>query len=294
MAIDPDSVGRTAETRQQSWTERDTMLYALGVGAGTHDLPFVTENSHDLPQRVLPTYGVIVCEGSRALALIGSVNWGQLVHGGQSIELFQPLPASGGLDVTARVLDLQDKGSGKNAVVIIGTRGCTPGTSDVVVETTSTLIFRRQGGFGGSPGQRAEAAPIPDRPADHDITALTSVDQALLYRLSGDRNPLHSDPWFAVEKGGFAQPILHGLCTYGFAGRALLAALCDDEPQQFKKMSGRFAAPVYPGESLITSIWRTGDGSAQFETSATGTEDQPTRVVLTDGVVEFFGSGEHE
>jgi acyl dehydratase len=162
----------------------------------------------------------------------------------------------------------------------------------VVVETTSTLILRGQGGFGGSPGRRAEPVTVPSRPADEEITYHTSEDQALLYRLSGDRNPLHSDPWFAVERAGFPRPILHGLCTYGYSGRALLAAVCDNEPRKFKKMACRFAAPVYPGETLTTSLWRTGPGTAVFQTSASGAADQPTRVVLADGAVEFDASNQ--
>jgi len=291
MAIDPHCVGRTSDVRYVSWTERDTMLYALGVGAGNRDLAFVTENSHGLPQQVLPTFGVVICDGSSTLALIGTVDWGRLVHGAQSVELFKPLPAEGALDVTARVVDLQDKGNGKNAIVTIGARGCAPGTSEVVVETTSTLVLRGQGGFGGKPGQRNEPSTPRERDADYVITCETSPDQALLYRLSGDRNPLHSDPWFAVEKAGFPRPILHGLCSYGVAGRALLSALCNDEPGRFEKMACRFVAPVYPGESLRTSIWRTGDDTALFETSASGAADQPTRVVLGEGIVKFANGG---
>ena len=283
MAIDPSAIGAVTEPKVYEWTERDTLLYALGVGAGTDDLAYTTENSHDVPQQVLPTFAVICCMGFAAAPLVGSFNWGMLLHGSQEIRLSAPLPAAGSLSVVAEVADIQDKGEGKNAIIILRARG----TGAQVAETLTTLVIRGDGGFGGQPGQRAAAPEFPDREPDARIALPTREDQALIYRLSGDRNPLHSDPWFAREMAGFPTPILHGLCTYGFAGRALLAELADGQAARLTAVAARFSAPVFPGETLTTSIWRTGSGRAVYRTEASGPDGSNPRVVLDDGVAEY-------
>ncbi|HPX36788.1 MAG TPA: MaoC/PaaZ C-terminal domain-containing protein [Mycobacterium sp.] len=287
MPIDPSAVGAVTEPRIYEWTDRDTLLYALGVGAGTGDLAFTTENSHDLPQQVLPTFAVICCMGFAAAPLVGSFNWGKLLHGSQEIRLSAPLPAAGALSVVAEVADIQDKGEGKNAIIMLRAKGSDPATGEPIAETLTTLVIRGDGGFGGQPGQRAAAPEFPDREPDARIALPTREDQALLYRLSGDRNPLHSDPWFAREMAGFEKPILHGLCTYGFAGRALLAELAGGEASRLTAMSARFSSPVFPGETLTTSIWRTAPGRAVYRTEASGPDGATTRVVLDDGVAEY-------
>ena len=287
MPIDPSAVGAVTEPRIYEWTDRDTLLYALGVGAGTGDLAFTTENSHDLPQQVLPTFAVICCMGFAAAPLVGSFNWGKLLHGSQEIRLSAPLPAAGALSVVAEVADIQDKGEGKNAIIMLRAKGSDPATGEPIAETLTTLVIRGDGGFGGQPGQRAAAPEFPDREPDARIALPTREDQALLYRLSGDRNPLHSDPWFARELAGFPMPILHGLCTYGFAGRALLAELAGGEASRLTAMSARFSSPVFPGETLTTSIWRTAPGRAVYRTEASGPDGATTRVVLDDGAAQY-------
>ncbi|HEY1967976.1 MAG TPA: MaoC/PaaZ C-terminal domain-containing protein [Pseudonocardia sp.] len=286
MGIDPNSVGATAGPATVGWADRDTLLYAIGVGAGLDELAFTTENSHDLPQRVLPTYGVIVCSNMSVLAKAGQINWGRLVHGSQSVRLHRPLAAAGELAVTGEIADIQDKGEGKNAIITIAAKGTDPASGELVVETSSTLVIRGGGGFGGQSGASPAKVTIPDREPDAVRAEATRDDQALTYRLSGDRNPLHSDPWFATEKAGFPKPILHGLCSYGFAGRALLHELCDSDPAKFGSMSARFSSPVFPGETLTTSAWRTEDG-AVFRTEAAGSDGSNRRVVLDDGVLEL-------
>ena len=179
------------------------MLYALGVGAGTDDLSFTTDNSHNMAQQVLPTYAVICCPAFGAAAKIGTFNWALLLHGSQSIRLHAPLPAAGKLSVVSEVADIQDKGEGKNAIVVLRGRATDPKTGELVAETTSTAVIRQAGGFGGVPGERPVAPEIPDREPDARIDLPTREDQALIYRLSGDRNPLHSDPWFASQMAGF-------------------------------------------------------------------------------------------
>ena len=289
MAIDPSAIGAVTEPTLYEWTDRDTLLYALGVGAGTSDLAFTTENSHGVPQQVLPTFAVICCMGFAAAPLVGTFNWGKLLHGSQEIRLSAPLPPAGALSVVAEVADIQDKGEGKNAIIMLRARGSDPSTGAQVAETLTTLVIRGDGGFGGQPGQRPAAPEFPDREPDAHIALPTREDQALIYRLSGDRNPLHSDPWFAQTLAGFPKPILHGLCTYGFAGRALLAELAGGEAARLTAMSARFSSPVFPGETLTTSIWRTEPGRAVYRTEAAGPDGSDSRIVLDDGVAEYAG-----
>jgi acyl dehydratase len=289
VAIDPNAIGATTKPHLFEWTDRETLLYALGVGAGIDDLAFTTENSHDIEQQVLPTFAVIACPAFGAAGMIGSFNWGMLLHGSQGIKLFAPLPPAGSLSVVSEVTDIQDKGEGKNAVVMLKATGTDPDTSKVVAESTTTFVIRKAGGFGGQPGERPVAPEIPDREPDSRTAYTTREDQALLYRLSGDRNPLHSDPWFAREMAGFEKPILHGLCTYGFTGRALVAELGGGDANKVTSIAARFSAVVFPGEILTTSIWRTEPGHAVFRTEASAPDGSNARLVLEDGVAEYEG-----
>jgi acyl dehydratase len=290
MAIDPKAVGATTEPMLFEWTDRDTLLYALGVGAGTEDLSFTTENSHGIDQQVLPTYAVICCPAFGAAGKVGSFNWAMLLHGSQGIRLHAPLPPAGKLSVVTEVADIQDKGEGKNAIIMLRGRGSDPDTGTLVAETLTTLVIRGEGGFGGEPGQRPVAPEIPDREPDARVALATREDQPLIYRLSGDRNPLHSDPWFAKELAGFPKPIMHGLCTYGFSGRALVGELGKGDAGAITSIAARFSSPCFPGETLTTSIWRTEAGQAVFRTEASGAEgaeDGAARVVLDDGAAEY-------
>lgn len=286
MPIDPGAIGATTPAEVFRWTDRDTLLYALGVGAGTGDLALTTDNSHEITQQVLPTYAVIACSPFAPITKIGSFDFSRLLHGSQSIRVFSPLPAAGALSVVSEVADLQDKGEGKNAVVMLKGTGRDPDTGAVVAETLTTLVLRGEGGFGGRPGSRPTAAPVPDREPDARVALTTREDQALIYRLSGDRNPLHSDPWFA-RLAGFDRPILHGLCTYGVAGRALVAELGGGDATRITAIASRFVSPVLPGDTLTTSIWRVGPGRGVFRTAAANTDGSGSRSVLEDGEVEF-------
>ena len=287
MAIDPSAVGAVTEPMLFEWTDRDTMLYALGVGAGLDDLSFTTENSHGIDQQVLPTYAVICSPAFAAAGKIGSFNHALLLHGSQGIRLHAPLPPAGKLSVVSEVADIQDKGEGKNAIIVLRGRGTDPKSGELIAETLTTLVIRQAGGFGGSPGQRPIAPEFPDREPDARVALPTREDQALIYRLSGDRNPLHSDPWFARELAGFPKPILHGLCSYGVAGRALVAELGEGVAANVTAIDARFTSPVFPGETLTTLIWRTEPGKAVFRTEASGAEGSGVRVVLDDGAVEY-------
>jgi acyl dehydratase len=287
MPINPDAIGATTDPQPFDWTDRDTMLYALGVGAGTEDLAFTTENSHDIPQQVLPTYAVIACPAWGAAATVGSFNWAMLLHGSQQIRLHAPLPASGKLNVSSEVADIQDKGEGKNAILVLKGTGTDPDTGELIAETVSTAVIRGEGGFGGQPGERPVAPVIPDREPDAKVALPTTENLPLIYRLSGDRNPLHSDPWFAQTLAGFPKPIMHGLCTYGIAGRVLVAELGGGDAGKIRAIGARFTSPVFPGETLTTSVWKTEPGHAVFRTEAAGADGSNARLVLEDGTAEY-------
>ena len=255
MPINPDAVGETGGPVTQSWTSKDALLYAVGIGAGTGELPFTTENTKDTPQRVFPTFAVIIGGGGAPVDRVGSFNPALMVHGEQGIELLDEIPPDGQLESHGRIAGIWDKGSA--AVIEIESEAVNAATGKPLLRTRATLFCRGEGGWGGDRGPSAKVE-FPHAEPTHQVTYATREDQALTYRLSGDRNPLHSDPSFAAM-GGFDRPILHGLCTYGFTGRALLHAVCDGDPERFGDMYGRFSAPVFPGDRLDVHIWIDGD-----------------------------------
>lgn len=278
MPLNPDAVGRQAEPKVSSWKSKDALLYAVGVGAGVEELPFVTENSIGVDQAVLPTMVVTLADVSGAFANIGTFNPAMLVHGSQRIELAGPVPVAGSVSTVAEITGIYDKGKG--AVVEITARSSNVDGGEHLFTNVMQAFIRGEGGWGGDRGPSSDADAFPDRAPDHQVTYTTSRDQALVYRLSGDRNPLHSDPQFAAL-AGFDRPILHGLCTYGFTGRALLHTLCDSDPTRFAAMEGRFSSPVFPGEPLTVRMWNVSDGVAVFRTH--GGDD---RVVVDQGRCE--------
>jgi len=276
MPIDPSAVGQTGGPVPRTWNSKDALLYAIGVGAGTEELAFTTENTKDTPQQVLPTFAVIVGMGGIPFDKIGSFNPAMLVHGEQRIELMGPLPVEGEVQTTGRVANIWDKGKG--AVVEMECES-TDKQGNLLMKTMMSAFIRGEGGFGGERGPSAHFE-LPERAPDHEVTYPTREDQALTYRLSGDRNPLHSDPSFA-KLGGFDRPILHGLCTYGFTGRALLHTLCGSDPAKFKSMYGRFSKPVLPGDALTIAMWVDGT-DCLFQT-----RNQNGDVVLDQGRFRF-------
>ena len=275
MPLNPDAVGSKGDPIEVSWNTKDCLLYAVGIGAGTDELPFTTENTNDVEQVVFPTFPVVLGWGrGSAMSNIGSFNPALLVHGQQSISLHRPIPLEGTATMQSEVTAMYDKG--KAAVVVTSTEANMDG--EPLYTNTSSVFIRDAGGWGGERGPSGPQNEPPDRDPDHHVTYQTSPDQALVYRLSGDRNPLHSDPSFAAM-GGFDRPILHGLCTYGFTGRALLHTLCDSDPAKFERMEGRFTSPVFPGEALTVKMWEIGDGASVFTTSV------GDRVVIDQGLV---------
>ena len=282
MPINPNAQGTTVPPVERSWTSTDALLYAVGVGAGAVDpgfeLEYTTENSAGIDQRVLPTFAVIVGQGGSARERIGTYDPAMLVHGEQAIELHGPIPVDGTVRTTSRIAAVYDKGSG--AVVVIESESVDADSGEPRFGATTGLFIRGEGGFGGERGPSGPRNQPPEREPDQVVSYAVRTDQALLYRLSGDRNPLHSDPAFA-KRAGFDRPILHGLCTYGFTGRALLHTLCGSDPARFGGMEARFSRPVYPGDTLTVSIWAD-DGGALFRT-----ETQRGEIVLDSGRFRF-------
>jgi len=281
MPLNPDAVGATGDVRTMSWTSKDALLYAVGIGAGQADLPFTTENTKDVQQVVFPTFAVVAgsgttSQGAVAMGKIGSFNWAMLVHGSQAITLHRPIPVEAQATVQDKVVAMYDKGK---AAVVVMENEVKLASGEPLWTSRSSVFIRGEGGWGGDRGPSgASNEPPADRAPDHQVTLQTSPDQAFVYRLSGDRNPLHTDPSFAAL-GGFDRPILHGLCTYGFTGRALLAELCGNDVTKFHHVEGRFSSPVLPGDALTVKIWRTEPGTAVFTTSV------GDRVVIDQGLV---------
>jgi len=260
-----------------SWDEKDVMLYALGVGARPENgLDFIYEGKGP---KVLPTYAVI--PGGRSLGgLMSNVEMRleMLLHGEQGIELFRALPAAAKVKVKGRISEVWDKGK----AAVIGVESTASDGSGPMFKTHATLFVRGAGGFGGERGPSGgDTATPPDRAPDAVVEDTTRPEQGAIYRLSGDRNPIHIDPDFA-KFGGFQKPFVHGLCTYGFVGRALLRELCGNDSARFVSLRGRFADQVHFGDTIITKIWRTGNGTAIVQA-----ESQNGNVVLSQALAAF-------
>lgn len=276
MPLDLSAVGKELPPTTFTYDERDVMLYALGVGATTDELDFVYEKN----LKVLPTFGVIPAFPSMGgMGRLLEFNPAMVLHGEQRIELHAPIPTKGTLTTQAKISAIYDKGSGAVVVVNADTRDAE-GT--LLFSNMFSTFIRGEGGFGGERGPSASSMNLPpERKPDHTVEYATSPSQAALYRLSGDRNPLHIDPEFA-KLGGFDRPILHGLCTYGFVGRAALHTLCGGDPARFKSFYGRFSGVVFPGETIVTDIWV--DGSQAVLQARTKERGEP---VLSNAAVTF-------
>jgi len=255
--ISSDLVGLEFPVTIQTWSSKDTMLYALGVGSRpAEDLDYIYEGRGP---KVLPTYAVI--PGGTALGgMMRAVEMRleMLLHGEQSIELFRPLPPEASVEVSGRITEVWDKGK----AAVLGVESVARDADGDLFRTHATLFVRGAGGFGGERGPSAgDGDAVPDRAPDIVARLETRPEQGAIYRLSGDRNPIHIDPEFA-RMGGFDAPFMHGLCTYGIVGRAVLRELCADDPAAFRSFGGRFADRVQYGDTIVTKIWRTGDGEA--------------------------------
>lgn len=276
MTIDPDQLlAMPPIVTRHSITRRDTMLYALGVGAS--ELDFVFEDG----LKALPTMAVVLgYPGFFWQDPALGADWRKILHGEQSTILHTMLPVEGEVVGTTRIEALFDKGADKGALAFV-VREIHDAAGTHLATSRSITFLRGDGGFGGANEGAPVPHPVPERTPDTVVTLTTADNQALIYRLSGDFNPLHIDP--AVAKiGGFDAPILHGLATYGVIGRALLAARCDNDPMRFKRFDGRFSSPVYPGETIETAIWDEGDGKLAFRARVV----ERDRIVFTNGYAE--------
>lgn len=241
-----------------SYTERDTMLYALAAGMGRdpldeRELKFVYEGgSASGPFVAMPTLAVVVARSGLARTL--PVDFRMVLHGEQFLTVHQPLPTAAELIADTRLTRIVDKGPGKGAIIYHRTAARLAADDSPLFTLDASLFARADGGFGGSPDVAPVPHPIPDRAPDHVHVSETRPDQALLYRLTGDRNPLHADPSLA-QAAGFPVPILHGLCTYAVACRAILATVCSYDPARIGTFDVRFTSPVLPGDRIETDIW---------------------------------------
>ena len=257
MAINYDHLmSLTSEGQEFSYGDRETMLYALGIGFGRDplnkkELPFVYEK--DL--QTVPTLASVIAWGAGPMRESG-INYLMVVHGEQKLVVHKPLPIAATIVADSRVIGAWDKGADKGAVIMSETVITEKGGGKLCTMQSSTFA-RGDGGFGGPKDGAPAPHPIPERAPDGSFEAETRADQALLYRLSGDRNPLHADPDIATQVG-FPVPILHGLCTYGTCCRAIIQNVCDYDASQITGFDVRFSSPVYPGETIIVDVWKDG------------------------------------
>jgi acyl dehydratase len=259
MPINHDHVMSLVSTDQEfTYTERETMLYALGIGLGADpmdkvELAYVYENG----LKTVPTMATVIAWGAGRLGDSG-INYAMVVHGEQRVTMHKPLPPGATILADSRFIDCLDKGPGKGAVLISETVIRDKKDNGPLCTLTSSIFARADGGFGGPSEGGPPTHHVPDRAPDLEIDITTRPDQALLYRLSGDRNPLHSDPDFA-QMVGFPRPILHGLCTYGITCRAVMAGYCEMDASRIIAHDVRFSAPVFPGETVSVQMWKDGN-----------------------------------
>lgn len=264
---------------------RDIILYALGCGASVDD-PLSAETlryTYEEGLAVLPTMAaVLATPGFWMKEPQFGLDWRKVLHAEQSVTLHRPIPIEGELLGRLTVEDIFDKGAAKGAIIYSKREIYDNASGDHIATDRRSTFLRGDGGRGGKTEGQPVPHPIPDRACDASVTLQTSANQALIYRLSGDYNPLHVDPAIAVG-AGFERPILHGLSTYGVVGRALLRGLCDGDASRLTRMDCRFSAPVYPGETIRTDIWHEGAGRAAFRSSVV----ERALTVLDRGYVEY-------
>lgn len=285
MTIDPDrALGASVSCGSGRWTPDDIILYHLAVGAGDPPTdPGELGYTYERGLKVLPSFAVAQVSGLMAAAVrVPGLEFdvARLLHGEHDLQLRRAVPLDAEIETTSRIADIYDKGSA--AIVVVEFESTSDG--ETLFVNRFSLFLRGEGGFGG-----ADAPPPttgrPDRPPDHVVKSPTLPQQALLYRLCGDKHPLHADPRYAA-KGGFDLPILHGLCTYGIACKAVVDSMLDGDPSRIERYQVRFAGVVYPGETIVTSMWSEGD-RVLLEASVA---ERPDRPVLANGAVTI-GSG---
>src|SRR5581483_2845550 len=278
---------------ESAYDERDMTLYALGVGAGAKptdesELHLTYERNSD-GFWTLPTYGVIpaintILKNAMEGNVAPGMNYGldRILHGEQYTEVTRPLPPKANLKHKAKISEIWDKG--KHALVVTHVDTYDADTNELLAKNDISMVIRGAGGWGGERGPSSDVNVPPERKPDAVVTEKTSDSQALLYRLSGDWNPLHVDPQFSTMFG-FDKPILHGLCTFGFVGRAVVNSFLNGDPRKFKSIKVRFADSVFPGETIRTEMWKESDN--RILVSATVVERN--KVVISNAAVELYG-----
>ncbi|HUL23641.1 MAG TPA: MaoC/PaaZ C-terminal domain-containing protein, partial [Thermodesulfobacteriota bacterium] len=255
--IDLRLIGKKYGPISFEYTWRDVVLYALSIGAQAEELPFIYENAKG-GLRVFPSFSVVMgmdllIDPFKDL----KVDFSRFIHGEQAIRLHRTIPPEGKTLIEGEIASIYDKVKG--ALIVWRKKVMTEG-GDLLAETESGIFYVGEGGFGGHPGPKAEALEPPkEAEPDFAVSYFIPENQAALYRLNGDLNPLHVDPDFA-KRGGFSHPILHGLCTYGHAVRAILSKACNGEVGRFKEFKARLSGVVYPGDSLVTEGWKDKGG----------------------------------
>ncbi|SLN30432.1 MaoC/PaaZ C-terminal domain-containing protein [Oceanibacterium hippocampi] len=287
MAIDYDKLMNWPfEPLEHRYSARDSILYALGVGLGsdpldTDQLRFTYEDG----LAALPTMAVVLAYPGFFLKRPEfGVDWVKILHGEQGIAIHKPIPAEATVIGETRFTGIVDRGADKGALLYSERKVYEKASGDLLATLTSTTFARGDGGFGGPDGPTKKPHPLPDRAPDATVELPTLPQAALIYRLSGDFNPLHADPAVA-RAAGFARPILHGLCTLGVAGHAILKQACGYDASRFRSLELRFSAPVYPGETIRTEIWNEGDGAVAFRARVV----ERDVVVLNNGRAEIAG-----
>ena len=261
MAIDYDKLlALKIPEVEHTYTDKDTILYALGVGFGydpldANQLAYVYEKN----LKALPTLAAVLgYPGFWVRNLDTGIDWVRIVNGEQAITLHKPLAPTGTVIGRSKILDIIDKGAGKGALVYTERKVSDKVSGALIATVTQTTFCRADGGFGGPKRESPPVHKVPEREADRVCALPTRPEMAMIYRLSADRNPLHIDP--AVAKAaGFERPILHGLATFGVVGHAVLKSVCDYDSTRLKSFGGRFSAPVFPGETIRTEMWHSGN-----------------------------------
>jgi len=263
MAIDYDELKAWPfKPIEQSYTARDTILYALGLGLGRDPLDaghlrYTFEEAEGFA--ALPFMAVVLgSPGFWVRDPASGIDWKRVLHGEQGMELHGPVPAAGTVLAVNRVARVIDKGADRGALLYIEREITDKATGQRIATLTSTTFARGDGGFGGPAGPLKPVHALPDRAPDAIVETPVLPQAALIYRLSGDPNPLHASPEVAAA-AGFGAPILHGLCSFGIAGVAVLKTFCDNDAARLKSFGLRFSAPVYPGETITTQMWWDGD-----------------------------------
>lgn len=257
MALDTSLVGAHSPTHSLPYDWKTLATYALGIGAKRDELSYLYEGAPG-GMRAYPTFAVVPAfVPSTEMLMKTGANLAMVVHGSQAIRLHRAIPPEGTFQTTATLRGIYDMK--RLASVVIDTRSTIDG--EPVCDTTWSILVRDGGGFGGPRPPADDAPSIPkDRAPDFQAEEATTPEQALLYRLSGDVNPLHADPQLAASVGFPQGPILHGLCTYGFAGRALVKHACGGDPARLRSFAAQFRKPVWPGDTIVTSGWDLGGG----------------------------------